>query len=41
MKQVGVPLDKVALAILTALGGGVPAEVCALAVTAAGIEPLT
>ena len=41
MKRVGVPLDKVALAILTALGGGVPAEACAIAVTGAGIEPLT
>jgi hypothetical protein len=41
MKRVGVPLEKVASAILTALGGDVPAEVCAIAVTAAGIEPLT
>jgi hypothetical protein len=41
MKRVGVPLDKVASAILTALGGGVPADVCAIAVTGAGIEPLT
>jgi hypothetical protein len=41
MKRVGVPLDKVASAILTAFGGGVPAEVCAIAVTGGGIEPLT
>jgi NAD(P)-dependent dehydrogenase (short-subunit alcohol dehydrogenase family) len=41
MKRVGVPLDKVASAILTALGGGVPTGVCAIAVTGAGIEPLT
>jgi NAD(P)-dependent dehydrogenase (short-subunit alcohol dehydrogenase family) len=40
MKRVGVPLGKVASAILTALSGGVPAGVCAIAVTAAGIEPL-
>jgi hypothetical protein len=41
MKRVGVPLDKVASAILTALAGDVPAEVHAIAVTGAGIEPLT
>jgi hypothetical protein len=41
MKRVGVPLDRVASAIVTALGGGVPAEVYAIAVTGAGIEPLT
>jgi hypothetical protein len=36
-----MPLDKVASAILTALGGGVPAGVYAIAVNGAGIEPLT
>jgi NAD(P)-dependent dehydrogenase (short-subunit alcohol dehydrogenase family) len=41
MKRVGVPLDKVASAILTALGGDVPDEVHAIAVSDAGIEPLT
>jgi len=41
MQRIGVPLDKVASAILTALGGGVPDEVCAIAITSAGIESLT
>lgn len=43
MKRFDVPLDtgKVASAILTALRGGVPAGVSAIAVTGAGIEPLT
>jgi NAD(P)-dependent dehydrogenase (short-subunit alcohol dehydrogenase family) len=41
MKRVGVPVEKVASAILTVLSEGVPAEVCAIAVTRAGIEPLT
>lgn len=42
MKRFAVPLDvgKVASAILTALDGGVPAGVSAIAVTGAGIEPL-
>ena len=42
MKRWDVPLDveKVAAAILTALEGGVPADVNAIAVTGAGIEPL-
>ena len=42
MKRWDVPLDveKVAAAILTALEGGVPAEVNAIAVTGVGIEPL-
>jgi len=42
MKRWDVPLDveKVAAAILTALEGGVPAEVNAIAVTGTGIEPL-
>jgi NAD(P)-dependent dehydrogenase (short-subunit alcohol dehydrogenase family) len=42
MKRFDVPLDaaKVASAIVTALGGGVPAGVNAIAVTGAGIEPL-
>src|SRR5262245_15260662 len=41
MKRVGVPLDRVASAILSALGGDVPSEVNAIAVTSTGIEPLT
>jgi NAD(P)-dependent dehydrogenase (short-subunit alcohol dehydrogenase family) len=43
MKRWDVPLDveKVAAAILTVLEGGVPAAVNAIAVTGAGIEPLT
>ena len=41
MKRIGVSLDKVASAILTALDGGVPPEINAIAVTPAGIEPLT
>jgi NAD(P)-dependent dehydrogenase (short-subunit alcohol dehydrogenase family) len=40
MKKIGVSLDKVASAILTALDGGVPPEINAIAVTPAGIEPL-
>lgn len=42
MKRYDIPLDtsKVAAAIVTALGGGVPAGVNAIAVTGAGIEPL-
>ena len=42
MRRYDVPLDvgKVASAILTALSGGVPAGVNAIAVTGAGIEPL-
>jgi NAD(P)-dependent dehydrogenase (short-subunit alcohol dehydrogenase family) len=42
MKRYAVPLDtdKVASAIVTALDGGVPAGVNAIAVTGAGIEPL-
>jgi hypothetical protein len=40
MKRIGVSLDKVASAILTALDGGVPAEINAIAVTPTGIEPL-
>ena len=42
MKRWDMPLDveKVAAAILTALEGGVPADVNAIAVTGAGIEPL-
>ena len=43
MKRFEVPLDapKVATAILTALRGGVPAGVDAIAVTGTGIEELT
>jgi NAD(P)-dependent dehydrogenase (short-subunit alcohol dehydrogenase family) len=43
MRRFAVPLDsnKVASAILTALRGGVPAGVNAVAVTGAGIEPLS
>jgi hypothetical protein len=41
MKRIGVSLDKVASAILTALDGGVPTEINAIAVSSAGIEPLT
>ena len=43
MKRFSVPLDvgKVASAILSALRGGVPAGVNAIAVKGAGIEPLT
>lgn len=41
MEQVGVPLDKVASAILTALRGGVTAGTNAISVTGAGIELLT
>jgi len=43
MKRFGVPLDvgKVASAILTALRGGVPAGVNAIAVRGASTEPLT
>jgi NADP-dependent 3-hydroxy acid dehydrogenase YdfG len=41
MKRIGVSLDKVASAILTALEGGVPTEINAIAVAPAGIEPLT
>jgi NAD(P)-dependent dehydrogenase (short-subunit alcohol dehydrogenase family) len=41
MKKIGVSLDKVASAILTALDGGVPPDINAIAVTPAGIEPLT
>jgi hypothetical protein len=43
MKRFNVPLDvgKVASAILTALRGGVTAGVNAIAVSGAGIEPLT
>jgi NADP-dependent 3-hydroxy acid dehydrogenase YdfG len=41
MNRIGVSLDKVASAILTALDGGVPAEINAIAVSPAGIEPLT
>ncbi|HTV21711.1 MAG TPA: SDR family NAD(P)-dependent oxidoreductase [Polyangiaceae bacterium] len=43
MKRFAVPLDadKVAAAIVTAAGGGVSAGVNAIAVTGAGIEPLT
>lgn len=43
MKRFSVPLDadKVAAAIVTAAGGGVPAGVNAIAVTGAGIEHLT
>jgi hypothetical protein len=41
MKRVGVSLDKVASAILTALRGGVTASTNAIAVTGAGIELLT
>ena len=41
MKRIGVSLDNVASAILTALDEGVPAEINAIAVTPAGIEPLT
>ena len=42
MKRFAVPLDagKVAAAIVTALDGGVPAGVSAIAVTGSGIEPL-
>jgi NAD(P)-dependent dehydrogenase (short-subunit alcohol dehydrogenase family) len=42
MMRFGVPLDaeKVAAAILTALGGGIPVGVNAIAVTGTGIEPL-
>jgi NADP-dependent 3-hydroxy acid dehydrogenase YdfG len=40
MQRIGVSLDKVASAILTALDGGVPVETNAIAVTPAGIEPL-
>jgi NADP-dependent 3-hydroxy acid dehydrogenase YdfG len=40
LKRTGVSLDKVASAILTALDGGVPTEINAIAVTAAGLEPL-
>jgi predicted dithiol-disulfide oxidoreductase (DUF899 family) len=40
MKRIGVFLDKVASAILTALDGCVPTEINAIAVTPAGIEPL-
>jgi NAD(P)-dependent dehydrogenase (short-subunit alcohol dehydrogenase family) len=43
MQRYDVPLDttKVAAAIVTALAGGVPAHVNAIAVSGAGIEPLT
>ena len=41
MKRVGVPLDKVASAILTALRGSVTAGTNAIALTGAGIELLT
>jgi hypothetical protein len=41
MKRVGVPLDKVASMILTALRGSVTAGTNAIAVTGAGIELLT
>jgi hypothetical protein len=43
MKRFNVPLDvgKVASAILTALRGGVPAGVNAIAVRGTGTEPLT
>jgi NADP-dependent 3-hydroxy acid dehydrogenase YdfG len=41
MKRIGVSLDSVASAILTALDRGVPTEINAIAVTQAGIEPLT
>jgi hypothetical protein len=41
MQRIGVSLDNLASAILTALGGGVPTEVDVIAVTQAGIEPLT
>jgi NAD(P)-dependent dehydrogenase (short-subunit alcohol dehydrogenase family) len=41
MKRAGVPLEKVASTILTALRGSVTAGTNAIAVTGAGIEPLT
>jgi hypothetical protein len=41
MKRVGVPLDKVASAILTALRASVTAGTNAIAVTSVGVEPLT
>lgn len=41
MERVGVPLDKVASAILTALRGSVTVATNAIAVTGAGIELLT
>jgi NAD(P)-dependent dehydrogenase (short-subunit alcohol dehydrogenase family) len=41
MERVGVPLEKVASAILTALRGSVTDGTNAIAVTGAGIEPLT
>jgi NAD(P)-dependent dehydrogenase (short-subunit alcohol dehydrogenase family) len=40
MKRIGVPLDSVVSAILTALRGGVPAGTNAIAVSGAGIEAL-
>jgi NAD(P)-dependent dehydrogenase (short-subunit alcohol dehydrogenase family) len=41
MKRIGVPLDGVVSAILTALRGDVPVGKNAIAVSSAGIEPLT
>jgi NAD(P)-dependent dehydrogenase (short-subunit alcohol dehydrogenase family) len=41
MKRIGVPLDGVVSAILTAFRGGVPAGTNAIGVSDAGIEPLT
>jgi len=40
MKRIGVSLDNVASAILTALDGGVPAEINSILVTPTGIETL-
>jgi hypothetical protein len=40
MKRIGVSLDKVASAILAVLDGGMPAEINAILVSPAGIEPL-
>jgi hypothetical protein len=40
MKRIGVSLDNVASAIVTALDGGVPAETNAIMVSPNGIEPL-
>ncbi len=40
MKRIGVSLDTVASAIVTALNGGVPTEMNAILVSPTGIEPL-
>jgi hypothetical protein len=41
MERIGMSLDQVASAILPALGGGVPTEINAIAVSPADIELLT